>query len=69
MSKKSFRIGQRVQVAADPSQTFTIRQSKQPERIYFGANRWWTKNELQALIGRGNLSFGARSRTRCNYIT
>ena len=48
-SKKKFRIGQRVQLACDPSETFVIRKSRIPERIYFGANRWWTRNELQAL--------------------
>ena len=46
-SKKNFRIGQRVQSAEDVSHTFVIRKSRIPERIYFGANRWWTKNELQ----------------------
>jgi hypothetical protein len=38
-----------VQSAEDPTQTSVIRRSLVPERIYFGLNRWWTKNELQAL--------------------
>ena len=50
MKKRArFRIGQHVQSAADPTETFVIRRSLVPECIYFGANRWWTKNELQAL--------------------
>jgi hypothetical protein len=49
MSIKNFRIGQRVQSAEDVSRVFVIRKSRKPERIYFGANRWWTKNELQPL--------------------
>jgi hypothetical protein len=48
-SKKTFRIGQRVQSAEDVSRVFVIRKSRKPGRIYFGANRWWTKNELQPL--------------------
>src|SRR5215472_11332218 len=40
MKGKRFRIGQRVQSACDPSQTFIVRKSRVPERIYFGANRW-----------------------------
>ena len=46
---KNFRIGQRVQSAEDVSRVFVIRKSRIPGRIYFGANRWWTKNELQAI--------------------
>lgn len=49
MSKKKFRTGQRVQLASDPAQTFVIDRSMVPERIYYAANRWWTKDELQRL--------------------
>jgi hypothetical protein len=48
-SKKNFRVGQRVQSAEDVSRVFVIRKSQIPARIFFGANRWWTKNELQAI--------------------
>ena len=50
MSKKKFRIGQRVQSAYDSSHIFVIDKSRIPDRIFHekGSNRWWTKNELQA---------------------
>lgn len=47
--KNKFRIGQRVQLASDPTHTFVIDRSLVPERIFRekGSNRWWTKNEMQ----------------------
>ena len=50
-NKSRFRVGQRVQLASDPTHTFVIDKSVVPERIFHekGSNRWWTKNELQAV--------------------
>ena len=49
--KNKFRIGQRVQLASDPTHTFVIDKSLVPERIFHekGSDRWWTRNELQHL--------------------
>ena len=49
--KKKFRIGQHVQSVYDASHTFIIDKSRIPDRIFHekGSNRWWTKNELQAI--------------------
>ncbi|HWY05309.1 MAG TPA: hypothetical protein VNY24_00510 [Candidatus Acidoferrales bacterium] len=51
MSKKKFRVGQKVQSVFDPTHTFVIDKSRVPERIYHekGSDRWWTRNELQRL--------------------
>ena len=50
-SKKKFRVRQRVQSIYDASHTFVIDRSALPARIFHekGSNRWWTKNELQAI--------------------
>jgi hypothetical protein len=61
-----FRIGQHVQSSADPTETFVIRRSLVSERIYFGANRWWTKNELQALGARNSAHVPIASREKEN---
>lgn len=46
---KRFRTRQRVRSASEPELVFVIERSAVPDRIYYGANRWWTKNEIQAL--------------------
>lgn len=50
-NKSRFRVGQRVQLASDPTHTFVIDRSLVPERIFRekGSHRWWTKSELQHL--------------------
>lgn len=51
MSKKKFRVGQKVQSVFDPTRVFVIDKSRVPERIYHekGSDRWWTRNELQRM--------------------
>jgi hypothetical protein len=46
---KTFRVRQRVRSASEPELVFVIERSSLPDRIYYGADRWWTKNEIQAL--------------------
>src|SRR5215469_15161887 len=46
---KKFRVRQRVRSASEPDLVFVIEHSAVPDRIYYGANRCWTKNEIQAL--------------------
>lgn len=61
-SRKKFRVGQRVQLASDPTHTFVIDRSLVPERIYRekGSNRWYTKSELQRLGAPENLATSIR---------
>jgi len=73
--KANFRVGQHVQSIYDASHTFVIDRSAVPDRIYHekGSNRWWTKNELQAvgapenpatsirLNGKGKMRANARN--------
>jgi hypothetical protein len=51
MSKKRFRVGQKVQSIYDPTHVFVLDKSQVPERIYHekGSDRWWTRSELQRL--------------------
>ena len=46
---KKFRKWMKVRSIYEPELVFVIERSAVPDRIYYGANRWWTKNEIQAL--------------------
>ena len=46
---KKFRKGMKVRSIYEPELVLVIERSAVPDRIYYGANRWWTKNEIQAL--------------------
>lgn len=66
---KKFRVGQRVQLASDPTHAFVIDKSLVPERIYRekGSHLWWTKNELQRLGEPENPATSIRlnGKTKC----
>lgn len=50
-SRKRFRVGQRVRSVYDRQRAFVIDKSIVPARLYHekGSDRWWTKNELEAI--------------------